>query len=75
MNEILTRSQMFERYADQWLLIERPETDPDLHLIAGDVVFNSPDREAVYLKAIERKPKTCAFLHTGPLVGDFCLNL
>jgi len=36
------------------VFIGEPQTDEFLHLRAGKVLFHSPDREAVYQKAIPK---------------------
>src|SRR5215213_7368898 len=52
MDEILTIDQIKARYAPDWVLIGEPQTDEFQRLHAGKVLFHSPDREAVYRKAI-----------------------
>ncbi|HWE40542.1 MAG TPA: hypothetical protein VG406_28600 [Isosphaeraceae bacterium] len=75
MNDMLTLDEIKARYAPDWVLIGDPQTD-DLHrLQAGRVLFHSPDREAVYRKAIELRPGRFAFRYLGELPGDMAFLL
>ena len=65
MNEILTLSEMEERFKSEWILVEDPETDESEQVVRGKVLFHSPDRDAMYRKAVELRPRDFAFLFTG----------
>ncbi len=53
MDEILTIEQIESRYAPHWVLIAEPQTDEMQRLLAGRVIFHSPDRAAVWEKVGE----------------------
>jgi len=57
------------------VLIGEPQTDEFQHLRAGKVLFHSPDREAVYQKAIELRPGNFAFRFLGKLPEDMAFVL
>jgi hypothetical protein len=67
MNEILTLSEMEERFKSEWILVEDPETDESDQVVGGKVLFHSPDRDAMYRKAVELRPRDFAFLFTGTM--------
>ena len=48
MNEILTMDSIKARYAPGWVLICEPETDENLKLLSGRVLFQSLDRDSIY---------------------------
>ena len=77
MNEVLSIDEINRRFASQWVLIGDPETDESLEVLSGKVLWHSNDREQVYRKAAELKPKQAAFHFAGPLFDDeteYCLN-
>jgi len=43
-------------YAPNWILIGDAQSDEHHHVLAGKVLFVSPDREAVYDTALELRP-------------------
>lgn len=67
MNEILTLSEMEARFKSEWILVEDPETDESDQVVGGKVLFHSPDRDAMYRKAVELRPRDFAFLFTGTM--------
>jgi len=67
MPEILTLAEMRERFTDQWVLVEDPVTTSTNEIVSGTVVFQSPDRDLVYRKAIELRPKRFAIIFTGQM--------
>jgi hypothetical protein len=67
MDEILTIDEIRTRYAPDWVRIGEPQVDEDQRLCSGKVRFHSPDREAVYRKAIEMRPGHFAFRYLGSL--------
>jgi hypothetical protein len=75
MDEVLTMEEINVRYAPNWVLIADPQTDEHHHVLAGKVLFVSPDREAVYDKALELRPTDCAirFLGEWPTDVEFTL--
>jgi hypothetical protein len=75
MDEILTIAEMKARYAPDWVLIGEPQSDESQRLKAGKVLFHSPDREAVYRKAIELKPGHFAFRYLGEMPEDMAFVL
>jgi hypothetical protein len=75
MNDVLTIDEIRDRYAAEWVLIGEPQTDEFQHLRAGKVLYHSPDREAVYQKAVELRPGNFAFRYLGDLPEDMAFIL
>ncbi len=65
MLETLSITEIEERYPSEWILLEDPQAGDDLKVKSGKVLWHSPDRDEVYQKAVELRPKRVAFLYTG----------
>jgi hypothetical protein len=66
----MTVAEIETRFPEEWILIEDPQTDEYLRVQSGRVLCHSADRDAVYRKAVELRPKHSAFLYTGKVVPD-----
>jgi hypothetical protein len=75
MDEILTIDEIKARYAPDWVLIGDPQTDEFQRLHGGKVLFHSPNREDVYLRAIELQPGNFAFRYLGEWPEDMAFIL
>ena len=64
MNQLLTIAEIEERFPAEWILVEDPITNEALQVQSGNVRWHSPDRDEVYRKAIELRPKRSAILNT-----------
>jgi hypothetical protein len=73
MDEMLSIEEMKARYAPDWVLIGEPQTDEMQRLLAGKVLFHSPDRDAVYDKVTEYPPGRYAFRFLGEIPEDMVL--
>jgi hypothetical protein len=63
----MTIQEIWRVYPSEWILIGDPKTDDRLTILEGVVLHHSPDRDEVYNKAIELRPRRSAFLFTGRL--------
>jgi hypothetical protein len=75
MNEVLTIAEIQARYDSEWVLVEDPTTDAALEVQSGRVVCHSKDRDEVYRKAVELKPKRFATLYTGRMPANTAIVL
>jgi hypothetical protein len=75
MDETLTFDEIKSRYAPDWVLIGDLDTDETLEIRSGRVLFHSPDREAVYEKAIELRPGRFACRYLGEWPEDLVFLL
>jgi len=67
MDRVLTLAQIEERFESEWVLVEDPETNDALEVRSGKVRWHSKDRDEVYRKAGELRPKRFAMLYTGKI--------
>jgi len=75
MRELLSFSEIKERFDSEWVLIGDPETDDDLNVKQGVVLWHSKDRDEVYRKAREIHPNHSAILYTGKLPDNVAVVL
>ncbi len=67
MGEVMTREQIEREFDSEWILVGDPELTPSLEVTRGHVLCHSRNRDDVYRKARELRPKRSAFLYTGRL--------
>jgi hypothetical protein len=75
MNDILSFSEIKERFVSEWVLIGDPETDEDLNIKKGKTLWHSKDRDEVYRKAREIQPAHSAIIYTGKLPDNVAVIL
>jgi hypothetical protein len=70
MDEVLTMAQIEARFDSEWVLIEDPRTDEALEIRGGTVRCHAKDRDDVYRRAVEIRPKRFAIVYTGKMPPD-----
>lgn len=75
MDETLTLAEIQSRFNAEWVLLDEPQASESLEIQAGRVVFHSKDREEVYRKAVDLRPKRFAMLFTGTIPLDTAVVL
>ena len=75
MNDVLTFSEIKVQFDSEWVLIENPQTDEDLNIKLGTVLWHSKDRDEVYRKAREICPVHSAIIFTGQLPDNAAIIL
>jgi hypothetical protein len=75
MDNILTATQIQEQFNSEWVLVEDPQTNDALEVQSGRVRWHSKDRDEVYRKAVELRPKRFAMLYTGKMPKDTAIVL
>jgi hypothetical protein len=75
MGEILSLAEIESRFPSEWVLIGDPQTDADQRLMAGRVLYHSPDRDDVDRKLLELRPPRFAFRFTGALPEHMAMML
>ncbi|MDI6735595.1 MAG: hypothetical protein QME42_05300 [bacterium] len=75
MNETISFLEIQERFNSEWILLSDPETENGLEVKNGKLLWHSRDRDEVYRKAREFKPKHSAILYTGRLPQDAVIVL
>lgn len=75
MNEVLTIAEIESQFQSEWILVEEPRTNEALKVQSGRVRWHSKDREEVYRKAVEIRPKRFAIVYTGTMPEDTAVVL
>ncbi|MBI4690925.1 MAG: hypothetical protein HY754_11795 [Nitrospirae bacterium] len=66
---------ILEQYKAEWILIDVKEIDEDFKIIEGDVIAHSKDKEEIYKKLLELKPKNFSIEYTGEIPEDLAVVL
>ncbi len=69
-DERLSMEEIERRFSEQWVLIGEPETDEQLRVLSGCVLFHSADRNELDREALRLRPKQCAVLFLGEIPED-----
>ena len=75
MSEVLTISEIRTRFVSEWVLLEDPETSESLEVKSGKVLWHSKDRDEVYRKARELRPRHSAVIYAGTLPEEMVVVL
>jgi hypothetical protein len=75
IDEVLSLAEIESKFDSEWILIEDPQTDEALEVRSGTVRFHGKDREEVYRRAIEIRPKRFAIVYTGKMPEDTAIIL
>ena len=67
MDNVMTVDQIEAQFESEWVLLEDPQTNEALEVQGGKVLWHSKDRDEVYRKAVELRPKRFAVLYTGKM--------
>jgi hypothetical protein len=60
-------AQMETQFDSEWVLVGDPRTDEALEVQSGHVLWYSQDRDQVYRKAVELRPRRFAILYSGKM--------
>ncbi|HUT34788.1 MAG TPA: hypothetical protein VNE39_14965 [Planctomycetota bacterium] len=69
MGEVMTMGEIEARFDSEWVLLEDPVTDENL-IRSGRLLCHSKDRDDVYRKAFELRPKHSAIFYVGAIPED-----
>ncbi|MGZ8427308.1 MAG: hypothetical protein ACXWYD_20375 [Candidatus Binatia bacterium] len=75
MEEVLTIAQIEAQFDSEWILVGDPQTNEALEVQRGKVLWHSKDRDEVYRKAVELRPRRSAMLYTGKMPKDTAVVL
>ena len=61
----MTIGEMESSFDSEWVLVGDPMTDESHNVLQGKVLHHSKDRDEVYRKGLELRPKRVAILYLG----------
>ena len=75
MNEIMTLAEIESTFDSEWVLLEDTEVGDHMRILRGKVVCHGKDRDEVYQKLIDLRPRQAATLYTGKMPEDTAIIL
>lgn len=60
-------------FKDQWVLIEVEKVDESFNIIEGEVLAHSKDKDEVYQKLLQTRPKEFSIEYTGVIPEDLAI--
>lgn len=75
MGEVLTIAEIKSAYESEWVLVEDPQTNADLEVQSGTVLYHSKDRDEFDRKVLGFHPRRFAVLYTGEVPEGMVLVL
>jgi len=75
MDEVLTIAEIEGKFDSEWVLIENPSTDESLEVRGGTVRCHGKDRDEVYRRAVQLRPRRFAIVYTGTMPADTAIVL
>jgi len=69
-NEVLSLAEIQSQFKSEWVLLEDPETTETLEVKRGKVLWHCKDRDELYRKVGELKPRHSAIVFTGAVVPE-----
>ncbi len=68
-------SDIAEKYKDEWVLLEDIKVDRNFRIKEGRVLSHATDKNEIYNKIIELRPKRFAIEYTGKIPEDLAVVL
>ena len=62
-----------KNFKNQWVLIEVEKVDESFNLLSGEVLAHSKDKDEIYQKLLEIKPKEFSIEYTGEVPEDLAI--
>ncbi len=75
IDNMLTITEIESQFKAEWILVKDPQTNDALEVMSGTVLWHSKDRDEVYRKAVELRPKRFAMLYTGKMPENTAIAL
>ena len=73
MGEIMTAEEINARFESEWVLVADPETEENLTVTRGKVLWHGKDKSELYRKLNEFDPRYAAVLFTGAISKEEAL--
>lgn len=70
MNNTMTMEEIKAQFDSEWVLILEPEYENNVRVKRGRVACHSKDKEEVYRKALELRPRHLAVYYIGTIPDE-----
>ena len=75
MAKVMTMDEIERKYDGEWVLIGDPEHDELWNVLRGELLWHSPDKDALMERANAGTPHSTAILFMGPVPDNVILLL
>ena len=62
-----------EAFKDEWVLVQVEKVDENYNVIEGEVLAHSKDKDQVYQKLLQIRPKQFSIEYTGEIPEDLAV--
>lgn len=70
MNQIMTLAEVNDKFDSEWVLLSDTEVGDRHQILSGRVLWHSKDRDEVYRKLLELRPRKAAAVYAGTIPSD-----
>jgi hypothetical protein len=74
-SERLTIEEIYNRFPDEWVLLDEIQVDQAQHVLSGRVIAHSADRDRVYDAMLKSDSSELAVRFTGRIPDDVAVIL
>ena len=67
--------QIQRSFRGEWVLVECVRLDEEFHVVEGNVLYHDTDKERVYRKVLELRPKEYTIEYLGEVPKDLAVML
>ncbi len=67
--------KIVKEFKNEWVLLEVEKVDPDFSVKEGKVLAHSQDKNEIYKKVLEFRPKSFSIEYTGKIPDDLAVVL
>lgn len=67
--------EIVENFKEEWVLVDVKEVDEDFNVREGDVIAHAKDKEEIYKKLLEIRPRNFSIEYTGKIPEDLAVVL
>lgn len=71
----MNKEEILKKHRNEWVLIECKQVDDNFEVIEGEILYHSKDKDEVYKKLLELRPKDYAIEYTGKVPEDLAVML
>ncbi len=75
MNDVMTLDEVNEQFDSEWVLLGDIVQNDHHEIVRGRVLFHSKDRDEMYRKLVELRPKRAATHFTGAMPAGTAIVL
>jgi hypothetical protein len=75
MNGVMTLVEIERSFDSEWVLVGDPEYDAQGEVVRGTVLFHGKNRDEMYQRDTELRPRSAAYVYTGSIPDNVAFAL